>query len=566
MINNTLSISEWTKKSDLLLKKVRNDFEKVGYQEKNLPTNVFDTEKPISVVFVGQYSAGKSTIIKALTGIQEIETGEGIKTMETHSYDWNGIEIVDTPGIHTDLRPDHDEISYKAIARADMLVYVVTEELFDNCLGHNFRKLLLDQDRASEMILVVNKMADIGNTEEKRLAKLKDLEKVTSPYSPTSLRTVFIDAESYVDSLCEEDADIAEELRNRSNQDQFVKTLNTFVAEKGISSRLTTALYKLYEALQEAIAKYQSTTGDIDVDATEEHLLRERHIISQAAWRIQSSVRAIYENAATEIQSLGRSTANGVFECEDEATAEGMLNDAFKEVEDISAECEKDVVARIEELDADCQAKLDEFYNSDFSSSLRFRLEKKKDEGNPIVNKILKSDWLTKGGEGLVKNTAGTNAAANGLKAFTGSNAHKWVLDIGHFFGHNFKPWEAVKWVKGINVAGKVLGVAGVFLSAGLQVKSDIDEEERISETRKSRAELRACFNEAADGLVIHYTNAMNNLINENYHSRIEEIDKEIEEIRKLRQNKSDSCKLLEEAQTECRMLIEDIHRRGVEA
>ena len=39
---------------------------------------------------------------------------------------------------------------------------------------------------------------------------------------------------------------------------------------------------------------------------------------------------------------------------------------------------------------------------------------------------------------------------------------HETVLEVGHFFGHSFKPWEAVKRVKGINVAGKVLGMTFV--------------------------------------------------------------------------------------------------------
>ena len=38
-------------------------------------------------------------------------------------------------------------------------------------------------------------------------------------------------------------------------------------------------------------------------------------------------------------------------------------------------------------------------------------------------------------------------------------------VKIGQKIGHKFKPWEAVKWVKGINVAGKVLGVFGVVFS-----------------------------------------------------------------------------------------------------
>lgn len=564
MKQEIVSISDWTQKSELLLQKVKNVLDQVGYKESSLPTSVFDVEKPISIVFVGQYSAGKSTIIKALTGIKDIETGEGIKTLETHSYDWNGIEVVDTPGINTTIRPDHDEISYKAIARADMLVYVITEELFDDFVGQNFRKLLLEKDKAAEMILVVNKMADIGNTEENRLIKLKDMEKVTTPYLPSDLRTVFVDAESYIDSLSEEDPDIAEELKERSNYDQLVETLNEFVADKGISSRLTTVLYKLFDILQRAIPHFQSSTGDDDVDAVEEHMLRERHIISQTSWRIESAVKAIYESAASEIRDKGRYVANDIYDCSDESAAEAMLEKAYSDVNAIASRCEKDVIAKIEELATDCQIQLDEFYNSDFSNSLRFRLDKRKDGGNAFINQILKTDWIAQGSSKIIANTTGANAAANGLKAFSGSNAHEWVLNIGHYFGHSFKPWEAVKWVKKINIAGKALGVFGVVFSWGMQAKEDIDEDRRNREIRANREKLRASFNDAANGLVIHYNNAMNDLLNENYRKRIGEIDNKVLDIRALRKNKLDACNLLEATQNECRQLISDIHRESI--
>lgn len=564
MKQEIVSISDWTKKSELLLQKVKEVLERVGYKESSLPTSVFDIEKPISIVFVGQYSAGKSTIIRALTGIEDIEIGEGIKTMETHSYDWNGIEVVDTPGIKTTIRPDHDEISYKAIARADMLVYVVTEELFDDLIGQNFRKLLLEKDKAAEMILVVNKMADIGNTEENRQIKLKDLEKVTTPYSPSDLRTVFVDAESYIDSLSEDDPDIAMELKERSNYDQLVYTLNEFVADKGISSRLTTVLYKLFDILQSAIPHFQSSTGDDDIDAVEEHMLRERYIISQTSWRIESAVQAIYESAASEIRDKGRSAANDIYDCSDESAAEAMLEKAYSDVNEIATRCEKDVVTKIEELATDCQAQLDEFYNSDFSNTLRFSLDKRNDGGNAIINQILKTDWIAQGSSKIIANTTGVNATANGLKAFSGSNAHEWVLDIGHYFGHSFKPWEAVKWVKKINIAGKALGVFGVVFSWGMQVKEDIDEDRRNKEIRANREKLRAGFNDAANGLVIHYSNAMNDLLNENYRKRIGEIDNKILDIRALRKKKSDACALLETTQNECKQLISDIHRASI--
>ena len=115
-----LEFTDYTERSELLKQQVKKAFSDAG---KNLVLRNNDSGT-IRLVFAGQYSAGKSSILKMLTGRDDIEIGEGITTQQANTYIWNGIEVIDTPGIHTELRPDHDEISYEAISSADMLVFV----------------------------------------------------------------------------------------------------------------------------------------------------------------------------------------------------------------------------------------------------------------------------------------------------------------------------------------------------------------------------------------------------------------------------------------------------------
>ena len=168
-----------------------------------------DKSDRVRIVFAGQYSAGKSSIIKMITGDETVATGAKITTEETHAYEWNGLEIVDTPGVHTTLRPDHDEISYNAIAAADILVFVVTNELFDSYMADHFRRLAIDKDKAGEMILVVNKMdrAAGGNSAEQQEVIREGLRSVLAPYTPEQLHLSFLDAQSYLDSLEEREED-----------------------------------------------------------------------------------------------------------------------------------------------------------------------------------------------------------------------------------------------------------------------------------------------------------------------------------------------------------------------
>ena len=97
--NLNINITQWLKKSQTLLNTTEETFKKFKLDTSNLPKHVYENTEPLSLVFVGQYSAGKSTILKALTGIETIATGEMITTQNTHEYNWNNLTVIDTPGM-----------------------------------------------------------------------------------------------------------------------------------------------------------------------------------------------------------------------------------------------------------------------------------------------------------------------------------------------------------------------------------------------------------------------------------------------------------------------------------
>ena len=544
---------------DEIVKNAQDGLKQVGYDFSKVSNQSTSELKPISLVFAGQYSAGKSSIIKMLTGISDIAIGAGITTQEAHEYSWNGFRIIDTPGIHTTLRPDHDEKSYEEIKNADLLIYVVTQQLFDDNIGTNFRKLLIDQDKAGEMMLVVNKMATIGNTEKNQRIKMNDLVKVTTPYSPKDLRTVFIDAKSYIDSKQETDDEITFLLYERSNYEGIVEEINSFIQEKGISSRLTTPLYKVLDDINQAIKGNKESTGDSDVDAFEEQLYQKRRIISDSKRMIENTVNSIVEKSASEIRAKGRDIANTIYDYSNEDEANEAVQKAYDDVNYIYDQCVDKVSYAITENNGRLSNELDEFYNRDFSTQLQFRLEEKNAAGNPFVKRIFKSDIFTQVGQKVIENTVG-EAGANGLKVFSGSNVHEWVLNIGHHFGKSFKPWEAVKWTKGINFAGKAVGIFGVVLSVGMQAKEDVDSDNREKEMRVSREKLRAGFNDVASEVKNHFLTMLSEYIEKYYLPEIRDIDTQISSINESRQQKSAEFEMLEKNASAIKLEISKIH------
>ena len=335
-------ISEFTKRIKELTDRTERAFRDAGMQL------VFEEtcKGTIRLVFAGQYSAGKSSILKMLTGRNDIAIGAGITTQETHTYEWNGLQVIDTPGIHTELRPDHDRISYDAIAAADMLVFVITNELFDSHLAEHFRKLAIDRDKAGEMILVVNKMerAAEGNSIEQQAIIREDLRKVLDPYTPEQLNLCFLDAESYLDSLEEKETDpeLADELRQRSGYDQFINVLNTFVADKRLVGKVTTSLYLLDERLEKAIGELTPRNEDEDVAALEEHYLQQRHEYISTRDQMKYEVKDLFTTAAARIRNLGLDAANLVHEGYSQEEVKTKLSDYGREVEKITDQCQHD--------------------------------------------------------------------------------------------------------------------------------------------------------------------------------------------------------------------------------
>lgn len=522
---------------------------------------------PIKLVFAGQYSAGKSTILKMLTGDSSIETGAGITTQQANSYQWNGLEIVDTPGIHTQLRPDHDAISYQAIMSADMLVFVITNELFDDHLANHFRSLAIDKDKAGEMLLVVNKMerTSNGNTEEQQNIIREDLRKVLAPYSPEELGISFIDAETYLDSIAERDNDpeFADELLERSGYNDFVEALNLFVKEKSLTSRLTTKLYEIDAQLEECIKEVQPKSLDEDVDALEENFMQQRHELTDSRNRLQQSISDVFTKGARELRTLGLTSSNLITEGCKQDEVEAELENAVGKANEIIESCQAEALSTLESGMTEIGQVIDAIENSEFTQRLISKLEEKFDMLPDNIKGVLVNAgaFAQKAGNALVHNAY--NATAQGglkLANFSGGNVHNVILKAGHALGYKFKPWQAIKMAKGVAVAGQVLGALGVGLSVFLQIKEDRDAEKRKLEIKINRQNIRSQFYTAASELEDHGRSFISENVALPLNASIDALDSSIREIRETRSGKDALCIELEMVQKECQELIKEIH------
>ena len=570
---DTIIIEQLSQNAQTLFSDARKAFStsssvKLKERSKFVPRTFVDEDKKVRIVFVGQYSAGKSSILSILTG-QHLEVGQGVTTSKCHFLDWNGIEVVDTPGIHTQKRPDHDEITYNAMSEADLIVFVCTAEGFSKSLGTHFRKLLVEKGKGNEMMLVFNKMEDslYGNTKEGQEEFFKcDVEPVISPeFTAEDLYVTYIDTYCYQDSL-EADGEDKDLLLEMSGYPNLFNNINKFVEKKKVLGKCTTSLYKLEQMLSEALAEFK--TGDVCVDGSLNLLNQQRKALVEAKEHIKTESYNIVRRNTQEVRNWGYEIANQLSSSDNEKTVNDRLQEKYKETDSVYGKAAKELEEVIQLENDSLQKYAEKLEKSEFAETLKSAIERKigdikmsKKTSSKLVSGARQAEeagkWLSKFATG---NKAGTGwNAIFKLGAYSGSDAHQVVLKVGHFFGHKFKPWEAVKTASKIGKFGKILGVGGALLGVGLQIWDDHQENEAEQQLIAYRSDIRNTFGEAANVIDMRFDEETQTWIEDNLQPKINEIDSQIKEIEDEQNIKDNEFALYSQLLQRTRMLINEV-------
>ena len=563
-----LDTHRWAGETLEIVERARQALLESGREEvrdlvQHLPDPDGERERPITLAFAGQYSAGKSTLLRALTGLEDIATGAGITTQETRTLDWNGVQVVDTPGIHTSLRPDHDTISYEAISRADLLVFVITNELFDSHLGDHFRKLAIDREKGHETILVVNKMdrSAEGNTPEARETITEALREPLAPFTPEDLLVTFTAAQDALEAEQEEDEEIAAMLREDANMEGLVLNLNHLIGEKGLNARHTTLLYGVDQVMQEAMAL--EPTGDADVDTLMLVHNQNLRVMDETRSQLRQSTTNAIQESVLLINQVGAEFADSLRP----GMAQEELDRSSDEVDARLQAIWEELVNRIHQECSDVlpamTSRLAELHNSHRFQSTLGNLDAR--GSGPDVGRVLgmardAARQLSEVTRIASLNSTAVASGATGLSRFSGSFGHGAVLNIGRFMGHSFRPWEAVKIARGIGTAGAVLNIAAIGLSVYLQIREDREEARRSEEAIRARQEIRAHFAGVARGVQNEAQGVVEGYIREALTEPMEQMRAYSDELNQARQDQNVHIQHLARVSESARELISRIH------
>lgn len=559
---------------------LKDKAEKVGRRVSELleasGANAYDVEpiselEPLKIVFAGQYSAGKSSLIKMLTGIESIRIGAGVTTDKVSEYHYKSLAIWDTPGILAGECEQHDAKALQAISRADLLVYVITNELFDDVVGKAFRDLCFKQGRAKEIMLVINKS---GNDSAARETKLSGIAPVLEPKIPEDFPIVFTDAQSFFDALEEDDEEERQELMSASNRNGFICAIDEFVSQRGIYSRLTTPLQQLQQALE---SRLDDLTLDDPLKKGVVSLLTQNKRIFLANRRdLVKKIQASIENLNSQFIERGNQLADALGE--DQEEFEKAQDRIQHECEELAEKTLKELQGLAEEALGDLEKELIDLANTPASIKVKEALDSARNfelsgesekpgafsKDNPLkLNNafsqgILKSS--EKGFSFLAKSAIG-DASKTGLKSVTGSTLHTAVKEIGGFFGYKFKAWEAIKIADKIGKGAKFLGPAMAIFGVGMQLLDDYNQAEHEKKIKQTKRDIRKSFREYGESVRKAMDSQAQALLEIGFDKSIINIDEALSEIRAQAENNSENTSSLRAQLSEIEKLRQEIQR-----
>lgn len=514
------------KTKKLLLQTANNDLA----QKMDAELQEVSERKDLRLAFVGQYSSGKSTIISALTGNKDILIDANIATDKTTEYRWNNIILMDTPGILAGKVEKHDEITKAALKECDLIFYVLTSQLFDDIIFNNFIDLAYNQYLADKMFIVVNKMnmeyGDYAQLVQNYTTSLHNTFKERG-YDFSAFPVAFIDANDYLEGIKDGD----DEFIQVSNFEKFINDLNSFVSSKGLIKKQFDTPVRVLQSYAKDIA-----ISEVDQNLAEFYRQFEQRlsISERELKRDVSDVLYSFEtDAMTKVSALS-SGIGSLGEAEWKTQQEGLNKALQQSINATSTKIEKVV----EQNYTDLLKEVENFGQRDtlakYISCLDAKLNSPNisiEERNNLNYQKKALDWLKSGAAKVGDMAPGVNGVFGGISNASGSQLHNIVLNVGHFFGKSFRPWEAVRWASNIAKVAKFgIPVVTAGIDIWMQLREEKKENERLQQIKESKNQFITGYQGELNKVKGQFENYLNTVL-ENYRDKRNDVNKSKDEI-----------------------------------
>lgn len=265
------------------------------------------------LVFTGQYSSGKSTLIKALTnGVAQVVIDSDIATDTVTPYDWDGwVTLIDTPGVQTGI-DRHDALAESAIAAADLVMFVLTPDLFDDAGIAHLRHVANDLGKRDQLLVV---LTEANTMHAAPGIRERAVRAALGPTDNTKMPFVECDAKDFLRSLDLADAPERQAAyATRSNLHAVREAINQITARHGDLARYQQPLQNISALATEAQALI---TSDPNEAAALSLLARQRASLTARRDRIDANLDSLRSTFMTNSIRAAESFADNIEGIED---------------------------------------------------------------------------------------------------------------------------------------------------------------------------------------------------------------------------------------------------------
>lgn len=533
-MNETINYAKYQQRLDQLMLKTKQLLAQTNNSDlaKKMDAELQEVSerKELRLAFVGQYGSGKSTIISALTGNKDIVIDANISTDKVTEYRWNNIILMDTPGILAGKVEEHDERTKAALKECDLIFYVLTSQLFDDVVFNNFIDLAYNQHLADKMFIVVNKMnmeyGDYAQLVQNYTTSLQSTFKERG-YDFSAFPVAFIDANDYLEGVKEGDGEFIQV----SNFEKFIDDLNSFVSSKGL-------IKKQFDTPIRVLQSYAKDIAILEVDQNLAEFYRQfeqRLSISERELKrdVSNVLYSFETDAMTKVSALS-SGIGSLGEAEWKAQQEELNRALQRSINTTSTKIEKVV----EQNYADLLKEVENFGHRDtlakYISSIDAKLKSPNisiEERNNLNYQKKALDWLKSGAAKVGDMAPGVNGVFGGISNASGSQLHNIVLNVGHFFGKSFRPWEAVRWASNIAKVAKFgIPVVTAGIDIWMQLREEKKENERLQQIKESKNQFITGYQGELNKVKGQFEDYLNTVL-KNYRDKRNDVNKSKDEI-----------------------------------
>ena len=451
------------------------------------------TKGPLRLVLTGEWNAGKSSLINALTGA-DMKIDADVCTDVNASLDWQGLIIMDTPGIQAEgTGTEHDRLAREATIGADLVLFVITNELFNPRLADYLRFILDDSGLAlaSKTALVVNKIDRESNADETLLA---EIQRALGPHQQVPI--LFCAAGKLLESKSAP-PELQQRFIGQSRMVALTMAIDQFVDDAGAFGRLATPL----QVVAEVVDTLELNVVESPEAKNRLELIRRQKVVLQGLQKRLLEIRKGWKQQAySTVIRQSEFAVNQIGEFTTSADLQGLFESGMNQAVVDLDQLHDGIRGDIDEAISEAQGKLDEIGASPLAQELE-RAETARGELLGVGFEGARPDEHNiagKLGQAATKPLKeGLDAAARNPEAIRDA-----VYKVGKILGKKFRPWEAVKTGQTIANAAGAVAKALPFLAATLdlymQYREEKAKEEKVRFFAQLRQSLRNTFAEQA--------------------------------------------------------------------